>query len=234
MDIGTIQPAYPQFCRSGNHIRGYINSVFNQEGRVISQPKVSYMLKIENPSPYVYHINLDDFVKQHGIARNYHVEVLLTNFVTSSIEIPIFPDEIRIDCYDNTIRQRIDGEMAALRQIAQAFETIAILHEGKFVELANDLAEGLARSERHDHEGAIKFYRKVVEGLRIAAKDITIDGSESRSSKVRGFLNSSYDLMSNMGEHFGTSGSPDDALLSRDLAVTLSRFLARKLPGKPA
>jgi hypothetical protein len=52
-------------------------------------------------------------------------------------------------------------------------------------EIANDLTEALLRFEKNDYEESIKFFRKVIEGLKnyIKEKTITIV-SEDRDGEI--------------------------------------------------
>jgi hypothetical protein len=95
-------------------------------------------------------------------------------------------------------------------------------------DISADLWEGLVRYYGNDYEGSIKFFRKVVEGLRNIVKESdVIEGS--RKDHLYEYLSKAYSLISSFGEHTGTRGSLPEARLSRDIALSASRYLAEYL-----
>jgi hypothetical protein len=116
-----------------------------------------------------------------------------------------------------------------LRKISGSFETIGLLHQSGNNEITEDLTQGLLRFEKGDWEGAIKFFRKVVEAFRhIVQKEQPIEGSKNRAQAIQDFLSKSFGLLSNFGEHYGTHGAFQDAALARDLAIAISKFLTER------
>jgi len=91
--------------------------------------------------------------------------------------------------------------------------------------------EGLRRFNAGDYEGAIKFFRKVVEGWRnlLQKQDFSIPVGEGRREALKDYASKAYHLLSNFGEHAGTHGSYKEALLSKNIAMELSRYMVSYL-----
>jgi len=239
IDISRLDTSYPQFTKSGIRMRCLINRIFSEDGsKAVTHPRIVRVFDILKPETYsTAKLDLSSYALSEGIPKGYHVEVLAINFVYGktenhmTTEFPIYPGEVKTDLFANTpyrIGGEIGGEMDALNKVGQAFETIGSLHQADLHEVAVDLGEGLLRVERNDHEGAIKFFRKVVEGLRLHCDD-KIFGSEKRYEEVKRFLSASFSLMSNFGEHTGTHGWIDEASLSKEISVGVSRYMLTAL-----
>jgi hypothetical protein len=195
-----------------------------------AQPRELVVIPIEkNQGQYWPRIILSGMARKHGIAKGYFVELLLINFVVADGEVPIFQNELKVVASDTEIQKMLMEEHEALQTVAQSFETIGILSIHGFHEIANELTEGLTRFEKNDNDGAIKFFRLVVEAFRDKAKGKIIDGSDSRGEEIGAFLSKSYSLISNLGEHHGTQGSRLDAQFTRDITIAISRYMAQKL-----
>lgn len=230
VEIDHLHRKYPQHCIAGAAIRAYLNRVYNEDRKIVLQPRKSIILKVQSPKTTYGSFRLDlDPLIDLGIAKRYTAEILAINFVATNNEIPILPNELEVDAYDLEIGQRINEEVLTLRKIGEFFETIGLLHQSGLHDIANDLTDGLTRVEKYDYEGAIKFFRKVVEGFRVISGNQDLDSSKNRSTAISDFLTKSFHLISNLGEHYGTYGGSEDAVFSRDLAVTIARYLARKV-----
>lgn len=232
LDIYKLRSKYPTFCKPGTQVRGYLNRVYNEDRKIVNQPRMYCTIEIIE-SGYYQKLDLTPFAAKLGIARGYTVEVLAINFLIQQemqvTEVPIFPNEIQTDVSNTEINARIEEEIGSLRKIGEIFETIGLLYEKKFFDLASDLRQGLIRTEKNDHEGAIKFYRKTIEGFKSLIKDKVIDDSENRTKGVKEFLGKTYSLLSNFGEHYGTRGFINEGKFARDLAVAISRYMIKKL-----
>ena len=233
LDIYNLRSKYPTFCKPGTQVRAYLNRVYNESRKIVNQPRMYCTIEIVKIGGYYEKLDLTPFATKLGIAKGYTVEVLVINFVIQEemqvTEVPIFPNEIQMDVSDTEIKARIEEEIGSLRKIGETFETIGLLYEKKFFDLASDLREGLIRTEKNDHEGAIKFYRRTIEGFRSLIRNKVIDDSESRTKEIEGFLSKTYSLLSNFGEHYGTRGFIDEGNLAKDLAVAVSRYMIKKL-----
>lgn len=102
----------------------------------------------------------------------------------------------------------------------------------RYVAVKDDLTEGLVRMETNHYDGAIKFFRKVVEGFKVISDKQVLDQSKNRSDAISDFLTKSFGLISNLGEHYGTYGGPEAAVFSRDITVAIARYLAPRAQSK--
>jgi hypothetical protein len=232
LDIYNLKSKYPTLCQDGVQVRGYINRVYNENRKIVNQPRMYCAIEIVKIGSWEK-LDLTPFAVKLGIPQGYTIEVLAINFVIQEemqvIEVPIFPNEIQMDVSDTEINARIKEEMESLMKISETFETIGLLYEKNFFDLASDLREGLIRTEKNDHEGAIKFYRKTIEGFKLLMRNKIIDDSESRTKEIKEFLSKAYSLLSNFGEHYGTRGFIDEGNFARDLTVAISRYMIKKL-----
>lgn len=227
VDAGQLQSKYPHFCTPGATVRVFLNRIFNEKREVVQQARKTSMLQIIMPKQLYGVVRLDTGpLLQLGIAKNQIPEILAMNFVLADGEVPILPNEFEVDAFDTIIRERIVEELSALQAIGVSFETVGVLHQWGFHDIANDLTEGLVRMEKNDYDGAIKFFRKVVEGFKVISDKQGLDPSKNRSDAISDFLSKSYGLISNLGEHYGTYGGPDAAVFSRDITVAVARYLA--------
>jgi hypothetical protein len=203
--------------------------------KVVKYPHKTYIFKIKRKESYLpTKLDITEFALYEGIPKNYFVEILATNFVypyvdkntgvESIIEFSIYPNELLMDVDDYEIKGKIQEDIEQLQGIGEEFATIGSLHQLKLFEIANDLTEALLRFERNDYEGSIKFFRKVIEGLKNYIKDkIVVD--KNRTEKFTKFLGSSFGLISNFGEHAGTHGWLDEARLSKAIVIATCRYL---------
>lgn len=128
------------------------------------------------------------------------------------------------------LKEQIQKEMETLSKIGEAFETVGSLYQCGLDEVASDLTEGLLRMEKNDPEGALKFFRKVVEALRTyVKKPEVIIISANRKDLVKRFLSSTFSLLSNFGEHAGTQGWIDEATLAKEVTITTIRYILSTL-----
>lgn len=236
IDIDALKTPYPKFVKDGIRVRCLINRIFIADtGKVVSQPRAMRIFDIFKPTYGSPKLDISLYALPEGIPKGYFVELLLTNFVyeekQGTTEYPIYPRELRSDIHASTpyeIRNETQRQLDNLTKPSEAYETIGFLHQAELHDVAVDLAEGLIRVGKDDYEGAIKFFRKVVEGIERHVKDKII-GGESRTEEIGRFLKVSYSLMSNFGEHTGTHGWIDEALLSKEIAVSISRYILKTL-----
>jgi hypothetical protein len=174
----------------------------------------------------------------YGIPIGYFLEVLLISLIVKSESkqygVVVYPDEFRYSM-PPTIPQKVSslvtGYARVLRELGGMYEVVDLLGTVGLQEISADLWEGLVRFYGGDYEGSIKFFRKVVEGLRNIVKGTdAIEGS--RRDYLYEYLSKAYSLISGFGEHAGTRGSLPEARLSRDIALSASRYLAEYLKLK--
>jgi len=128
------------------------------------------------------------------------------------------------------LKRKIEEEIKAHEGLLKAYEALSLLSEAGLENISSDLFEGLKRFEQRDFEGSIKFFRKVTEGLKNFLKEKVelIDGLKGRKEKLAQLLSKSYDLISNFGEHYRTVGGYEEALLAKEIAVSLCTYIAQK------
>ncbi|MCJ7633277.1 hypothetical protein MUP77_12910, partial [Candidatus Bathyarchaeota archaeon] len=170
----------------------------------------------------------------------YLVEALVVALINQQGEEKVmFPYEIRIDAFEG-IKGKVEERVDVLRQIGNASESYSFLAELGLKDIAEELSQGYARFESGDYDGAIKAYRKVVEGFRnhFQKKEEPegkksyrrlLDGSESRTEKMIEFLSKTYSLLSNFGEHYGTHAFDEEGVFTRKMVENLTEYLTKKL-----
>lgn len=186
-----------------------------------------------------YFLQIEDILESYHIAQGYNIEIIV-QYVSSKNRIKtVFPGETRY-----FIHPQIEGLINKLESkkvisplpenvvrdiiaFMEPHEVATKLSSLNYETISDDLIQSIRRFESGDNDGSIKFSRKVVEGIRNL--DITdIVPESNRQDKLKSYLNASFNLLSNFGEHTGTSASQDEALLSKDIALGLSQYLVSK------
>lgn len=218
-------------------VRVYVDRFYNKKGDVVKEYKQLFILPLEGDS-IRYYIDFTGFHVKDGIPIGHFVDVLLINFVITTekgnkIEVPIFPNEFSVEkeaLLPDSISRLVDAEKYSLERIGRDVEVIGLLYDAGLNNIATDLIEALTRFYVSDYEGAIKFFRKVVEGLRNYVQSNKLEGmSEKRQEFLREYLSKAYQLVSNFGEHSGTYGFMPEAVLSKDIAVSSCRYVVTYL-----
>ena len=175
-----------------------------------------------------------------SIPDGYYIEVLLTSIYNQKYgEKIIFPRELKVAGYDSLL-DKVNEKIEVLRKIGNLFESQSFFTEIGLSEIAQDLSKGYSRFEIGDYDGAIKAYRKVVEGLRNCLKEKEIkkdktifkrliDNSQKRTEELVRFLNTTYSLLSNFGEHYGTHAFDEEGIFAHKLIESLTEYLMKKL-----
>jgi len=238
----SLRSKYPTVFKliySGNEvkIRVYVDKFYNDRGDVIKEYRQLFILDLTR-SGYTYYINFARFHMDDGIPMGSIVVALLTNFVIKDRrgkekEIPIFPNELAMEkdfWLPEEVSRVVNTERKLLEEIGWDIEIVGLLYATELNNIAMDLIEGLTRFYKSDYEGSIKFFRKVVEGLRNYVKASKLEGlGEKRQEFLHDYLSKAYQLISNFGEHSGTRGSMPEARLSKDIAVSSCRYVATYL-----
>jgi hypothetical protein len=256
IDVTEIANKYRHFCKKETKVHAFLSRVFNVEYEAVNEPRTFCTLEIINASGYGdektlidgyhpaigYYLDLDDLVNELSIPDGYFVELLLISFIHYSAERVIFPNETRT----NTVKELeaiVKERMETLSKIGSIYQSQSFLADLGLKDIANDLSEGYSRFEKGDYDGAIKYYRMVVEGFRnyFAEKEEKegkkvfkklIDDSETRTEKVVDFLNKTYSLLSNFGEHYGTRAFDEEGVFANKIVEDLTGYLTKKLRKK--
>jgi len=235
----SIRNSYPYVfsALSGGlevRVRVYVSRFFNREGDVVKEYKRLFLLPVRRGYT-VYYIDFTYFHVNDGIPVGYFVEALITGFIVTlkdgkHIETPAFPNEFKVEeglGVPYKVKSIVEAEKRALERVGGDVEVIGLLYVVGLQDVAADLVEALTRFYTADYEGSIKFFRKVVEGLRNYIREKDIPGvSENRRKLLEEFTSKAFQLVSNFGEHAGTYGSMHEATLSKGIALALSRYLA--------
>jgi hypothetical protein len=216
----------------------HIRRVFNEEGDVVREVNESIEVPVLEFKSDTYVLDLTGMHLDYGIPIGYFLEVLLISLIVKSESkqygVVVYPDEFRYSMPPNIpqkISNLVTGYAHVLRELGGMYEVVDLLSTVGLQEISADLWEGLVRFYDGDYEGSIKFFRKVVEGLRNIVKETdAIEGS--RRDHLYEYLSKAYSLISGFGEHAGTRGSLPEARLSRDIALSTSRYLAEYLKLK--
>lgn len=234
IDIQKLRDKYPKFCVQDVDLLIFINRIFNEKYDVIRALKITIEAPVvaENIgfSTY-YRLNLFNVMAKYGIPKDYYIEVVASNFIskdkTQTIMIPIFPNEIILDC-DYGIEEIIRKEVENIRKISETYEIIGKLYHIGLMEIADDLRDGIVRSERGDIDGSIKFFRKVIEGFESWVNEDVV-GSSNRVKALKKYLKKAYHLLSNFGEHAGTRASMKEGILSKEITISIAKYLLAKM-----
>ena len=232
MEVQDLYYKYPVLMNTTDmKILCFINRVFNTQKEVVLTPKISVLASVVKPDAYQnWKFNLISLLTL-GIASGYYVEVIATNFVFhdggATNFIPFFPNELIADCH-YSIKERIGDEIKLLKDVGHSYEIIGLLYQKKLGVIGDDFREAIIRFENHDYEGSIKFFRKVIEGFREYAKN-NIVVSQNRTDNLKDFLTKTFHLLSNFGEHAGTSASFDEAILSKEITIAVSSYISKKI-----
>ncbi len=216
------------------YVRAHIHRVFNEEGNVVREINEIIVAPVTG-FVTTYILDLTGVHFRYGIPIGYFLEVLLISLIVKSgaeqYEVPIYPDEFRYSESPSTpskVSDLVEGYVHVLRELGSVYEVVGLLGAAGLQDIAADLLEGLWRFYSGDYEGSIKFFRKVVEALRNTVEKTDVFRG-NRKELLHQYLSKAFQLISNFGEHAGTRGSIHEARLSRDIALSASRYLAEYL-----
>jgi hypothetical protein len=234
IDISMLGNKYPKLFIEGTKVLIFANRIFNQELKIVNMPKKSMEAPIfaETVGYTIYYkLNLLNLCLDYGIPKDYFIEVIASNFIVTiqgveRIFIPIFPNEIVLDC-DYGIKKQVEEEMGLLQKTAEGYEIIGKLYHIGLTEIAEDLREGIIRSEKTDIDGSIKFFRKAIEGFKGWVNAETLK-SPNRVEAIKKYLAKTFHLLSNFGEHTGTEASINEAILAKELTISIAKYLVAK------
>jgi len=223
----------------GVSARTYLDRVYNTNGDIIKEYKQMIILHVKKGS-YTgeYLLDFTPFHLRDGIPIGYFIGLLLLSLIIKvkegkKIEIPVLPNEFKTEVGYSTpdrVKEFVKMEEYTLEKVGRDIEVIGLLYDIGLAHIAGDLTEALSRFYKGDYEGSIKFFRKVVEGLRnlVQSKKIMIV-NEKRTESLRQYLAKAYHLLSNFGEHAGTYGFMPEATFSKDIALSACRYFVSHL-----
>jgi hypothetical protein len=228
--------------------RIYIGRVFNENGEVVIEVNSVATVNVEHCPSWFSHglvteycVDLTELARKFNLSLNYYLEILLFSLMgrTGSLEqreYVVYPYEFRYNFngVPDKIRVFVESYASSLKKAAGFLELPIILAEIGLEGLSADLVEGLKRFYGGDYEGSIKFFRKVVEGLRNYVREKLVFGSK-RDGLLYDYLSKAFQLISNFGEHANTRGSVYEAEFSMEVCLSavkyISRYLLLESPG---
>jgi hypothetical protein len=242
-------------CIEETKINVYVSRIFNEEFEMVSEPRIFSALNLLHAEKYGdsnyygypqadrYYLYMEDLANKLSIPDGYFAEILLISLANKSFgEKIIFPYETRVYVAKG-LEGKVKDRIEALSSIGAVSQSHSFLAELGLEDVAKELSQGYSRFDIGDYDGAIKSYRKVVEGFRnhLEEKETkegkkvfkrVIDNSENRTEKIVGFLNKTYSLLSNFGEHYGTHAFEEEGVFSHKLVENLTEYLTKKLKAK--
>jgi len=218
------------------HARVHLGRVFSDGGKIVRE--IGEVVEVPVYVSFNLIVDLAQVHLRYGIPLRYFLEVFLVSFIIgvepSRHELAVFPHEFKYSISlwaPLELKSMVEPYLDELRRVGEAYEVVGLLSGAGLSNLAGDLAEGLRRFYWGDYEGAIKFFRRVVESLRNLVEQAEIF-SKSRKELLHAYLSKAFQLISNFGEHAGTRGSLYEAELSRDIALSASRYIVCYLSAK--
>jgi hypothetical protein len=227
--------------------RVYIGRLFNEDGEVVMEVNsvatvdVKYCPSLSSPTLFTkYCIDLTGVARKLELPPKYYLEILLFTLIVKmgslgQREYLVYPYEFRynLNGVPNKIRVFVESFAPSLKKVAGSVELLIILTKIGLEGLSADLVEGLKRFYSGDYEGFIKFFRKVVEGLRNHVREKPVVGSK-KDELLHDYLSKAFQLISNFGEHANTHGSVYEAEFSMEVCLSTVKYIARYLlSGSP-
>ena len=241
--VEEIPRKYEHFCIEGTIVNGYLSRVFNEELEVTMEPKLFVSLDLMKAITEIgkgFYLDFDPLARELSIPDGYYVEMVLTSLENKQYgEKILFPHELKVDV-SYKLKRIVNERIDLLRKIGSISESRSLLAEIGLSEIARDLSEGYSRFEMGDYDGAIKAYRKVIEGFRnyLREKETKegktvfkrlIDNSEERTKKLIKFLSTTYILLSNFGEHYGTRAFDEEGIFAHKIVESVTEYMIKKL-----
>ncbi|MGA2913113.1 MAG: hypothetical protein ABSE07_06320 [Methanoregula sp.] len=233
LNIDYLNKYYPKDVNTGAKIFFIISRVFNDEFKNIpitfDEPflrEISQSSSFSSIKPYNYFLEVGDIVDQYHIAKGYYFEIIIRYITNKGKVKTIFPGEIRRQS-DENFGDLPDPIIETMVDVMEPHEVTTQLQSLNLPLISGDLTQSIMRLKRSDFDGSIKFSRKVIEGIRqLKIEDFITESN--RQDKFKAFVTSSFNLLSNFGEHSGTTASEEEAILAKEIALELSRYIVSK------
>ena len=256
IDMGKLVTFYPIYFSSDlanaeRFVDTILLRIYDSEKRLVRDLFEYFLLPYDKYYKYrhgqkeAHHlIKIADIVKKYGIPIGYYLVLAIYGIRVRGIDPSsgknveyyhaVFPDSIEYGgLSDDEIKREVERNKDLIMKFAKEYSYLAMLTNTPLANLAQDLAAALTRFIIGDYEGAVKFYRKNVEGIRNYLQNVNrIDGSKRRAKALLAFSKKAFHLISNFGEHFGTSGGPEEAELARNITLDLLKYIITKIKQK--
>jgi len=225
----------------------YTGRLFNESGEVVKEINsvatvdVRYCPRqsLRGITPVIisdeYCIDITSVAGGLELPLGYYLEVLLFSLIVrieslGQREHVVYPFEFKynLEGAPDKIRVIVGSYASSLKRVATLLELPIVLAKIGLEGLLADLVEGVERFYSRDYEGSIKFFRKVVEGLRNYVREKPVFGSK-RDELLHDYLSKLFQLISNFGEHANTRGSVYEAEFSMEVCLSADKYIARYL-----
>ena len=228
--------------------RVYIGRLFNEDGEVVMEINSVDTVDVKYCPPFSpttlfpgYCIDLTGVARKLELPLKYYLEILLFTLIVKmgslvQREYLVYPYEFRYNLHGvpDKIRVFVESYAPSLKKAAGSVELSIILAKIGLESLSADLVDGLKRFYSGDYEVSIKFFRKVIEGLRNHVRESMF--WSKRDELLHDYLSKTFQLISNFGEHASTRASVYEAESSMEVCLSgvkyLSRYLLPDLPGE--
>jgi len=240
VDFTNPQLRYHHINESEIRVKCFVYRVFSKNGKLVEEPRSIEVFNLYESHNEIlardeWKLDLTQFATSKGFPSEEVIEFIAFNLIVKgekeSFEIPLFPGETEmyVDLsLPGKVRQYLEIDNSALSGIINDYGFVILLIEEKFSEIASDMLEGLSRIHREDPDGAIKFFRKVIEGWKKFLGSVPKnENNRNRVEKLKRFSAISYDLVSNFGEHTSTIGGNKEAKFAKLMAAGLSEYLLK-------
>ncbi len=243
---------YTYDIKSNTYAETIVLSAYNYNKKKLKDLSEYWLIPLDL-YPSRYNMVIYDLIKKHSLPVGYYIVLAIYGIrvtinvvekfsrerkhVESVIKVyPILPDSIeKVGFNENThgIWEDVEEKMEFINKIAREYGTWSMVVDTPLSNVVSDLMEASARYNMGDYEGAVKFYRKVIEGMKNFLQNVDrVDGSEKRADALLDFSKKAFHLISNFGEHFGTSGGPEEAELARNITLDLLKYIMLKFKQK--
>lgn len=248
VDIEGLSKKYQHFLAEGTKFNIYLSRIFNESYEEVDAPRQFAQVECcyieeERRTKGKFYINMDKIAKRLSIANDYYLEILISSLANPHYgEKIIFPNETKVDTLEE-IKGKISENIETLRKVGFVSQSLSFLTALGLKDIANELNNGNVSFDKGDYDGAIKSYRKVIEGFRnylkqkqdVEGKSVyehLIDDSQNRTEAVVEYLNKTYNLLSNFGEHIGTHAFDEEGILTNRIVEDITQYLTKKLQRK--
>lgn len=250
IEVNVLGKTYGHIITEDTRCNAYLSRIFNEAHEVCVEPRVFSTLDLLSTKEYDgnkdvmnYYLDIDELAHQLSIPDGYYAEILLTSLLNKRFgEKVVFPNETK-RYIAKDLEKLVEERMNVLSNISATTQSHSFLGELGLGDIAKDLSIGYSRFEIGDYDGAIKYYRRVIEGYKnyLIEKEekegkkvfkTLIDGSDSRTDKIVDMLSKSYSLLSNFGEHYGTHAYDEEGVFAHKLVQNLTEYITKKLRTK--
>jgi hypothetical protein len=222
----------------------YTGRLFNESGEVVKEinsvatvdvrycPRQSLRGITPGIISVEYCIDITSVAGGLELPLGYCLEVLLFSLIVrieslGQNEYVVYPLEFKynLEGAPDKMRVIVESYASSLKRVVALLEPPIVLAKIGLKGFSADLVEGLERFYSGDFEGSIKFFRKVVEGLRNYVREKPMFGGK-RDELLHDYLSKTFQLISNFDEHVNTCGSVYEAEFGMEACISAVKYIA--------